>query len=166
VSDAAQLTLFGSDTLTEARASVEAGRVDGITCPCCDQFCREYARSLNSPMARALIACVRRGGAERWVNIHELPLIQGRRGGGDFAKLVYWELIRQRPKDDDSRARTSGDWMVTDLGVQFACNRVRVRKKARLYNDMLLCFEGEYISIVDALGIRFDYRELMGWHVE
>lgn len=152
-------------TVAEARAIVMRNREEknGTTCPCCDQNCKVYPRSLNAPMARLLIWLVNSyEGHPRWYNVHEFPLIQGRRGGGDFAKMVYWGLIEEREKDEGQDQRTSGFWRPTERGIDFVHRKISVRRKAMIYNKGKLRHEGERIDIVDALGEDFSYDELMG----
>jgi hypothetical protein len=152
-------------TLKEAQEWLFDNVEEGAECPCCVQLARLYKRSLNSPMARLLIWLVRQHHSDaRWYTIHEFPLIQGRRGGGDFAKLTYWGLIEEQPKDpEDTEKRTSGIWRPTAKGVDFAHARIRVPKRVHLYNNTQVGWDEEQVSIRQALGKKFDYHELTGW---
>ena len=84
-------------------------------------------------------------------------------GGGDYAKLRYWDLIEKSPKNPDPKKRSSGLWKLTELGRDFAHNRTTV-SVACYYGHPeggVLGFEPEQVNIVDALGKYFDYEKLM-----
>ena len=148
-------------SLQEAIERVLIGRDNGIVCPCCGQYCKVYKRRLNSAMAVGLIWIVKHYQEhKRWISIHESPLIQGRRVGGDFAKLEHWGLIVASGNDDSSK-RTSGEWAPTDAGIDFAYGKTQLPSHALIYSNTLLGFSDEYITIQQALGAKFDYAELM-----
>ena len=154
-------------TLVEAKAELRAALLAGgiVDCPCCTQVCKIYKRKLNKPMARLLLWLVHQPEKDpRWYNVHEFPLIQGRRGGGDFAKLVHWGLVEECPKDsEDKTRRTSGLWRPTKKGIAFARGEVEVLSHVHLYNNVAYDVgHAQWIGIRDALGNKFDYEELMG----
>lgn len=145
---------------------VVPGVMSGTHCPTCGQFCKLYKRSINAQMAQALIIMV---GAEPeedlWVNLPRALEARGvPQGGGDAAKLRYWALITPRPGERDDGSWRTGWWRPTSLGVAFAQDMVKLPKYALVYNDKLVDLVGEQRSIIDCLGNRFDYSELMGWH--
>ena len=127
----------------------------GVECPCCGQFAKEYRRKLNSAMALYLIRlCKLTGG---YHHISEIGLVTG---GGDFAKLKYYGFIEEEINENTAK-RTSGVWKLTPEGRAFARNESTVTSHFRIYNSKLLGFSGEQINIIDALGQRFNYEELM-----
>lgn len=156
-----------SATASEAKDYVLANLSDGVRCPCCEQYARIYRRKLNNAMARLLIWLVRHYQEEnRWYSIHEFPLIQGRRGGGDFAKLSYWGLaisfdqeceILDHPGDEQH----SGKWRPELKGVDFVRNTILVPEYAYVYNGRLLGFSDDHVDIMTCLGTSFSYEELM-----
>ena len=159
-------------TIEEARQRVQDERRhrDGIVCPCCEQLCKTYRRVLNAQMARFLIwlakYSIQEGGYNiedggRWVGIDRFPLIQRRPGGGDFAKLRFWELIEEMGNDDSSK-RTSGIWRITPLGMAFATGKMRVPAAVFIYNNKLDGKSDVPITIHQALGTKFSYDAL--WH--
>lgn len=144
-------------SLDEARAWLRE-RVDaGETCPCCTQFAKVYRRKLSASIARVLIAMWNNAGSE-WVH---LPAIRSR--GQDEVLARHWELIEAMPDvtRDDGSSRV-GWWRLTPRGTDFVHNHSRVPKYARIYNNRLLGYDGtETVSIIDALGTRFNYTDLM-----
>ena len=153
---------------TIAQAQTYIIRMDGgIPCPCCGQFVKEYRRKLNSTMARWLIELCRRTEApdsrDQYLSVSDEWSLAINRGTGDVAKLAYWGLIEDKPKDpDDDTRRTSGLWKPTDLGRKFAWGMVRVPSHVLVYNGNARPDDSaELVGIQDCLGSKFNYRELM-----
>lgn len=146
-------------TLAEAQAIVEHGRAEGIPCPCCEQFCKLYKRKLNSAMAAWLVwLVVEYEKSPGWIDIRTSPV-----RGGDYAKLLHWNLVLQRPKDKSDRVRrTSGHWMPTPTGIEFAHGRGWVPSHVFLYNNKREGYSEETVTVHGALGKKFNYSELMG----
>ena len=135
----------------------------GVVCPCCGQFAKRYRRSIHAQMAAWLICLVRVWEREQdWVDVKTLPA-----RGGDYGKLVLWGLARLRPNPNDPSKRTSGLWLPTTTGVEFAHRRLRISKYVYVYNGAVDTragaggFDDPLIDVVEALGERFDYEELM-----
>lgn len=154
------------DTLAEARAELrEAVKGKGAKCPCCDQFAKIYQRPIGSASARALVLMYLAGG--HLAPVH-LPTVLSaarsnggpRSSGGDEAKMVYWGLIIDAGtvREDGGRA---GWWRLTDAGVDWVRERSTVPKYAHIYDGRLLKLDGEPWSIRQALGTKFDLRDLM-----
>jgi hypothetical protein len=71
-------------------------------------------------------------------------------------------LVEEAPKDPADKAkRTSGKWALTDKGTLWVDSLATVQSHVKIYDGRLLGFEGEQITIQDALGKDFDYSELM-----
>lgn len=151
-------------TVDEARAALREAAYDGAVCPCCEQTVKVYRRQINSGMARSLLLMVVAGrdpgvAAEGgWLHV---PTVVGARSREE-GKLAYWGLVEESlgRREDGGRA---GWWRVTDLGVRFAMDRVRLPKYALVYDGRVLGFEGPDFGIHDAIRHRFAYDELMGW---
>lgn len=159
-----QLSLVLFVTLDDARASVAKAAYNkkGTVCPCCAQIAKVYTRKLNSALAQFLIWIVRSyEDNPRWIHIREFPMIQNRRGGGDFAKLVHYGLLEQRPNEDDKSKRTSGQWKPTQKANDFVHKRIKVPEYVQLYDNFVQDFAAKEIDIEAALGQQFDYSELM-----
>ena len=164
-------------TLEEAQDHLESRLLTGAKCPCCNQFARVYKRKLNVSMARFLIWLVRSEAktlsvmasvnrtqqgtyktSDRqnlWTDIRKCEV-----RGGDYAKLVHWGLARAKV-NDDTKKRTSGFWQTTKLGRRFAYREVSLPSHVFLYDSQVIGYFDTRITIDQALGERFDYRELM-----
>lgn len=138
----------------------------GAHCPCCKQHVKIYRRPLGSQMARWLIWLVRvyealpdlpkgHNGIRGWIDIRESPV-----RGGDYAKLVHWDLAENRA-NVDPELRTSGLWRPTPKGIDFVQRRIVVPSHVELYDNHPLGFSEEMIGIDAALGKWFNYEELM-----
>ena len=88
-------------------------------------------------------------------------------GGGDYAKLRYWDLIAPQPTNPDPKKRSSGMWKLTDLGRDFVHQRTSVSSTCyyRHPEGGVIGFEHEQIGIRDVLGKHFDYQALMNGHM-
>lgn len=142
---------FTGWSLTQAQQWLEYERDNGVHCPCCKQFVKVYNRKLHSGMAVALIHMYNHRNADDKFDI----TTHVRTKNGDTAKLREWGLITQ-----DEHCE-SGVWKVTELGKQFVTGRVRVPSHGAFYIGTFLVLNGDDITIVDALGSKFDYNELM-----
>lgn len=153
------------DTLSEARAHVEANLKRGTGCPCCGQFCRLYKRALDGQMAAFLLDLVRLQEGDGWVNIKKVcgnDKKDARHAGGQFSKLVYFGLIEEKSGTTKS-GRTSGYWRPTELGVRFSKGRVKIPSHAFVYDNNVVGFGSQPVSLSDVLEKRFRYRHLMDY---
>lgn len=146
-----------------ARTWVRANRDVGVHCPCCDQFAKEYARKLPAVSAMVMIKMYRRNEGRDYVNIPAMfSTMTGLHGGtGDGTKGQWWGLMEPQPSERDDGSWRTGWWRLTDLGREFVVGELKVRRYAHLYNQQVLGMSGEFWSIRDALGKRFNYDELM-----
>ena len=159
-----QMVLFSPGTgktktdLEIARQEVEDGKDEGVTCRCCGQFCKLYRRKLNSNMAAFLCRLVVRFDGETPIHHSE---IRDSKQGRDYPHLAAWGLMFDSPSPDGKKRR-SGWWTPTSKGIDFAHRRIRVPQYALVFDGKVEGYGGEDIGVVDALGDRFDYREMMG----
>ena len=146
-------------TLAQAKAELRQGWEGGVSCPCCGQFVKKYARKLTTSMAVGLISLYRQSakGAVA-VHIKKIEMLNG----GEFAQLRRWGLIRE-VKNEDTSKRTSGLWLITSKGIDFVEGNIQVPRYCDTYNGKTLGFSDEQTDIHQALGSKFNYREMMGW---
>jgi len=154
-----------STPLGEARQWLRDRVEEGAPCPCCKQFAKLYKRKIYSAMARMLITLYRLQcrSTERWHHVSDIGLKAGCLYiGGDFAKLIYWGLIEQRPKEeDDGDKRTSGYWRITADGIDFVLCKTTAMEYVRIYNGEQFDMYGREVDIEHCLGKKFKYSELM-----
>jgi hypothetical protein len=80
--------------------------------------------------------------------------------------MAHWGLIEEKPKDEKKESRTSALWRPTVRGVRFARNQILIPSHVVLYNNRVEGCSESTISIVEALGRKFDYAELMAGMTE
>ena len=138
----------------------------GLRCPTCSSHLKRYHRTINSGMARALF--------ELWNLSYHAPDTEwwhhkqfDRFGSREVHKLVWWGFVRQKPHDpEDTSKKSSGMWKITEKGSKFACGAISVPLTAVVYQGSFESLEGDDHRIQDALGEKFDYRELMRAHAK
>lgn len=150
-------------TLQEAIDYVRANRRKGLDCPCCDQFAKEYKRKLNSGMARVLIVCYPsfRDYPGRFLDVVNYCATKHDFVASNHALLVAWGLLEKKEGDRPDGSSRNSMYRLTKLGEQFVLNQVRVPSHWYFYDDEALGPADGTISIAEALGNHFDYRELM-----
>ena len=139
----------------ELRVALLAGQI--VNCPCCKQRCKIYKRKLNANMALFLCSLVALSGAEReWVHYRNIRFTSR-----DYSYLKHWGLVEECDPGDTTK-RTSGIWRPTPQGIAFARGEIEVISHVHLYNNVAYDVgHTERIGIIDALGDKFDYQELM-----
>jgi hypothetical protein len=143
-------------TLAEAQDWLRERVDEGAHCPCCTQFAKIYRRKITSPMARGLIKQYR---LARQDYAHSASLVQSETH--EFSQLSWWGLIEELEvaRDDGGKA---GWWRITDTGVAFVCNQIKLPKYARIYDGRVLGLDVDTsVAITEALGTKFNYYELM-----
>ena len=159
-------------TLADAKRELFNAMDDGTHCPCCDKYVRRYRRKFNSSMARALIWLSQQhgrlgmmygiAGEHCWIDVPKLAprwLVQT----NQLPTVRWWGMIERHPATGDAK-KHSGLWRVTPQGVRFVMGREAVPSTVVTYNGEPVGFEGDKITIREALGTKFDYAELMGHH--
>lgn len=153
-------------TVDEAQKWLRARLREGEKCPCCTQFAKVYRRKIHAAMAYGLIRFYQIAkGTKEYVSITQTREYNFRVAlRGDFAKLSYWGLIEEMPKDPKNKVqRTSGIWRLTQTGINFVRGDIRIPKYVKIYDGRRMGFDGvdEDVSIRDCLGKKFSYSELM-----
>lgn len=130
----------------------------GSVCPTCTQHAQVYRRKINSGMAISLIKMYQASRRGEFVHV---PTVIGARSREE-GKLAYWGLVEEElaRREDGGRA---GWWRVTDMGRLFVEGRMQLPKYALIYNGRCLSFDAaERAGIKEALGVKFNYDDLMG----
>lgn len=110
-------------------------------------------------MAVALCLMFRAGG--RFVKVEDLIASAGVKRCGDFSYLRHYGLIEKLIEKRKDGSPRNGYYAITDKGVMFCLGKIKVQEFFLISNNKLLGFDGDYISIKTALGVRFDCNELM-----
>lgn len=159
------------ETLKEAKEYLRANFNVGVKCPCCGQRVQLYRKNISATMAMNLInlyRCARASGVENFYHVSQFHKQRAGSGGGDFAKLRYWELIEEMENDEEKpkKKRTSGFWRITPKGIAFVSGQQVVQKYAQVYNMKVRGFEGAWVTIDECLSEKFNFSELMGFEDE
>ena len=146
-------------SLKDAKDWLRERLEEGAHCPCCTQWSKIYKRPIHASMARDLIRSYRAVGAGAWFHLPDLP---GGMKGGDFGKLRYWQLTEEEIEVRRADGGRSGYWRITPLGERWIQTQAVVRKYAHIYDGQCHRLSGPNVTIIEALGEKFDYRTLMG----
>ncbi len=156
---------FFGPSLAETRRNffIDAQQASGTICKCCDKFGKIYPRRFNRGMAITLI----------WLYQHchgtfiHLPSVAPRYilKDNQVGKLVFWGMAANEPNEKDSTKNKSGSWRISTPGIDFVEDRITVWSHIIEYNHVFIRFrQKKKITISDALGKPFNYRELMRDH--
>ena len=130
------------------------------TCPHCNTVVRTYRRKFPKGDIKSLVQLRRaalRG--DGWTHIKDL---QGKSGGGDFAKYRYWGLITEKELGTEDK-RSSGYWKLTGVGKDFVEGATTVHSHVILKNGEALSFDGKQLTMKNLCHASgFSYDELMG----
>jgi len=154
-------------TLAQAKDWLRA-RVDvGAACPCCTQFAKVYKRKLNGAMAYVLILVSRYDGSD-WIHVPSYINEQTKSPSvaaavrGDWAKLTHWGLLEELAGERPDGSTRVGYYKITENGRRFTRDQLRVPRHIWIYDGRSLDRKDtETVSIVEVLGKKFNYSELM-----
>lgn len=153
-------------TLADAQAFLKENAKKGAVCPCCRQKVQLVEREIQSTAARVLIILHHHFQKDsEWLHVPSHLESIARQSGtvqkdSGWARLTYWGLIEEKPKDTGKRA---GFYRITEKGNQFAKGEIKLPKYAMVYNDRFLGFTPSCpeVSVTDCLGKEFSYEDLM-----
>lgn len=157
-----------SALLGEAREWARAHALRGCICPLCKGKVKQYDRKIGIAAGRVMVTLYRNGEGREYVHVPTLvktePYLRGTAQQGGYGLLgQHWGLIEAQDGERDDGSKRTGWWRLTDEGRGFVRGEIEVPKKVRLYNgDFQRYVDMAPWSIEDALGERFDYRDLMG----
>lgn len=153
-------------TLEEAQNYVKAGvlTASGVYCPCCGQKAKVYSRKLNSTIAHGLIHIdkyFKQNPHTEWV--HMLNLFTRLRicKTNEGALLAHWGLIEAKEGEKEDGNPHVGLWKITENGKKFVAGRLLMPEKVILYDGRVLGFSEKKAHIIECLGKKFNYDELM-----
>ncbi len=132
----------------------------GYSCPHCGSYCKRYFRKFNSNMAVALIFLYRNR-EKGFVHLENLMIESGFKRCGDASYLRHYKLIEAFSGQREDGSSRNGHYKITGRGIMFVEKKMKVQGTYIIYNNKHEGFEGDEIDIEQALGKKFDYRELM-----
>lgn len=150
-------------TLEESKKWLEENRTEGCICPCCNQFAKIYKRKLNAGMALFLIGLYKLSKKSTSTNFSNKSIMSEMKintSSLDYSILKHFNLIKESGIIPNEK-RKSGFWKLTSLGNDFVEKKVQVNSHVYLYDSEVLGFSESKISIMETLGEKFDYNELM-----
>lgn len=161
-----------ASAVQKLRNEVIQGRKEGCHCPICGKYAREYKRQVNLTMVQTLWLVKdwydnNDPSLTKWLHINDMlnelpsksrPVKGG--GSGDWGKLRYWGLIEQKPGVRNDGSAHNGHWRITQKGIDFLMDRIKIPKFVVVYNKKLIRVSDESVGVQDCLK-KFSYRELM-----
>jgi hypothetical protein len=147
-------------TIVEAKQYLKDNIKKGVKCPCCGQFAKLYSRKINSGMVLFLIGLYRlskRNGIQEFSNDFVFKEMDLNVRSLDYSILKHFGLI-QESVNTDSGKKKSGNWIITEAGINFAEGKVSVAENVLIYNNKVIGFEGKNILISEIS--KFNYKDL------
>ncbi len=151
-----------SKTLEEAKQELRKGWVKGIECPACTQFVKLYNYKLFATSAQALIILSKLPDGYHHISQYA-EATKSRPRAPHFAELRFWGLVEKLEPNTDPKVKSLGMWKITEKGRLFVTKQLEVKSRILVFNNTFCGFakDSEDIGIVEALGNRFNYAELM-----
>jgi len=151
-------------TLLKAKEDLKTKLRKGemVICPCCTQVAKVYKRKISSSSAYALIILSKKkvkGEFHLERTLVELDLLKLVRS--DFPKLRYWGLIGTIESKREDGSSRNGFYRITEAGRLFIENKITLPKYMHVYNNKAFKSSGERITILDCLGEKFNYNEII-----
>jgi len=152
-----ELQFTKSTTIEEAKHDLLNNIRSGVVCPVCGRIAKQTRKIFSTAMAYWIVWLVKVWfKKENWVSVNDGPLI-GKINGGDFEKLVYWNLMERK----DSPKLEYGYCRPTRRGISFVRGELEIYSHVVVYDDQARGFVGRMITIQEALGPKYDYDKLM-----
>lgn len=132
----------------------------GYSCPCCGSYVKTYRRSMNSNMAIALI-CLLKSKRLDYVHMEEMLRYYKHKRCGDFSYLVHYRFIEKLKEKREDGSKKNGKYKITTSGIMWAEGKTTCKSKFLMEMGKFKGFDGEDITIMQALGEKFSYDRLI-----
>lgn len=146
-------------SIEEAKTWVKKNSETGCICPCCNRLVKVYKRRLNSGMAQEIISLYVLSYNDFEAKFYHHTQF-AKVTGGELSKLLHWGLVSEKVNTIDDK-KTSGFWSITQKGILFVENKINVEKYIYLLDAELIALSQETTNIIESLGNKFNYPELM-----
>lgn len=148
-------------TLAQARKEYrQTIKGDGGRCPCCRRWGKINGYQITSTQVRGMIWMLKRFRRNQWVELAKAPKWVLR--SKSMATLHHWNLLENKSKKDDEDKRSSGFWRLTQTGRNYLRCHITLPKYAFVFDNTLVKFSKEHVDVIQSLGKKFSYEELMG----
>lgn len=132
------------------------------TCPCCSQKVNMCSYKIYDSSALALIKLKQLTDKKKKpyhvYDFAESTALHVR--ASHYADLRHWGLIEPF-KSNDPKKKSSGFWTITQKGIDFVEGKIRLPEKIKMFNNTFFGYDGDDIDIIQALGQKFNYYEIM-----
>ena len=142
---------------------IQVGCERGITCSHCGQYAKMYRRKLGVGIAKFLILLHRISAAGEHGRFYTTRNLYPRdnKAASDGVMARFWGLI-EVANSTNSAGAPAGAYRLTDLGRQFVNGVYYAPRYVRVYNNEALgAPEGPVIGVIESLGTKFNYLDLM-----
>lgn len=152
-------------TLAEAREYVRRYASTGLRCPCCSSVVEIRERKITPFLGQGLILLARYFDhmqvRDNYIHfgdfldeMHKRGLILGKKSGGDYAKLRFFDLIVPKKERKLGAVRSGGKglWALTNLGYDFVRGLVSVPRSVFVYRNEVVMRSADSVSIADIVG--------------
>lgn len=152
------------ETIIEAKNHLRENFEKGCTCPACGQFVKLYKRKFNSGLAVFLINIFkmksltgRNSFSSEEIRKHSGDLLRGT----DYGIVRFWNVAEPVDANTSEKKKQNWNWSITERGELFVRGIQSIESHVFIYNNRLDGSSNEQINIFQALGNKFDYKELM-----
>lgn len=132
----------------------------GYKCECCGQFIKLYSRHFNCNMGLALIYLYKNRD-KGFIHLENSMVADGFKRCGDASYMLHYYLIEAMPEKRKDKSPRNGHYRISGRGILFVEGNMKVQERFLTFNNKCEGFEGEEITIQQALGKRFSFEELM-----
>lgn len=137
-----------------------------MECPCCKRKARVSPLKVHSTLAEMLCKLYRasiriNGVADSYVHLTQFPASKTT-SGRDFSIVHHWGIAEPMKASPDENKRSSGMWRLTQKGVEFVNGRLAIPRNAFVFDNRVVDYSQENVTIHTALGDDFDWFELIG----
>lgn len=141
--------------------AIDEKKKAGYVCQCCGQFVKMYSRPFLSSMALVLIAIYKSGKTDFF---HVERFLKNLNRGdlrGDFHKARFWGLLEKKIELRADNSPRNGFYKITGRGILFVEGKLSIPERILIFDNKFMGYEGKEVTILDVLGKKFDYSELM-----